>query len=222
MAEDSRIEDKKRYNAPYLRAFDYLAGEKLMNQERFATYIKGKSSYISALRAGTKRVGDDYIKRLAAAFVEHFNGKGHLNIDFILGKSKYMLVENVPDEEIIENVSRGANPDYDVMQQRKERISSQSQIPPTDVASIWIENAVKAAVKFAEMEIATLKEQVADKNRELEEKRKELANRDKTIKLLEQKIEVLEAMQHIDADNPLHSPFPVGVADKNEKITTRV
>ena len=97
MAEDGRIEDKKRYNAPFLKAFDYLANEKLMNQQCFASYIKGKSSYISALRAGTKRVGDDYIARLAAAFIDHFEGERHLNMDYILGKSQYMLVENVPE-----------------------------------------------------------------------------------------------------------------------------
>ena len=63
--------------------------------------------------------------------------------------------------------------------------------------------------------IASLEKQVKDKD-------DQLADKERTIRLLEQKIEMLEAMQHIDADNPLHSPFPVGVADKNEKITTRV
>ena len=206
MAEDSRIEDKKRYNAPYLRAFDYLAGEKLMNQERFAAYIKGKSSYISALRAGTKRVGDDYIARLAAAFVEHFKGKGHLNIDFILGKSQYMLVENVPEDEILESVSRGANPDYDVMQQRRESTLSSSQMPPADVTAIWIENAVKAAVRFAEMEIATLKDRIADK--------------DKYIALLEKRLADYEAAAAFIKDNNAidNWPFPKGVADEMEKL----
>ena len=63
--------------------------------------------------------------------------------------------------------------------------------------------------------IASLEKQVKDKD-------DQLADKERTIRLLEQKIEMLEAMQHIDADNLLHSPFPMGVADKNEKITTRV
>ena len=176
-----------------------------MNQEQFATYIKGKSSYISALRAGTKRVGDDYIARLAAAFVEHFKGKGHLNIDFILGKSQYMLVENVPEDEILESVSRGANPDYDVMQQRKESTPSSSQMPPADVTAIWIENAVKAAVRFAEMEIATLKDRIADK--------------DKYIALLEKRLADYEAAVTFIKDNNAidNWPFPKGVAEEIEK-----
>ena len=51
--------------------------------------------------------------------------------------------------------------------------------------------------------IASLEQQIADKNH--------------IIRLLEQKIEILEAMQHIDAENPLRSPFPVGVAEQKEQ-----
>ena len=43
------------------------------------------------------------------------------------------------------------------------------------------------------------------------------------IKQLEQHIEILEAMQHIDAENPMRSPFPVGVAEpKEQKDSLRV
>ena len=57
--------------------------------------------------------------------------------------------------------------------------------------------------------IASLEQQIADKNH--------------IIRLLEQKIEVLEAMQHIDAENPMRSPFPVGVAEpKEQKDSLRV
>ena len=57
--------------------------------------------------------------------------------------------------------------------------------------------------------IASLEQQIADKNH--------------IIRLLEQKIEILEAMQHIDAENPLRSPFPVGVAEpKDQKDSLRV
>ena len=57
-------------------------------------------------------------------------------------------------------------------------------------------------------QIAVLKDQMADKNR--------------IIQLQEQKIEMLEAMQHIDAGDLLHSPFPVGVADKDDRKSIRV
>ena len=64
--------------------------------------------------------------------------------------------------------------------------------------------------------IATLKSQIADL-------KSQLVDKDKIIQLQMQKIEVLEAMQHIDADNPLKNyPFTPGVADKEEQYTTRV
>ena len=68
---------------------------------------------------------------------------------------------------------------------------------------------------YVDKYIASLEKQVKDKD-------DQLADKERTIRLLEQKIEMLEAMQHIDAGDLLHSPFPMGVADKNEKITTRV
>ena len=58
--------------------------------------------------------------------------------------------------------------------------------------------------------IASLEKQIKDKD-------DQLADKERIIKLLEQKIEVLEAMQHIDAGNPLHSPFPIGVAEPKEQ-----
>ena len=68
---------------------------------------------------------------------------------------------------------------------------------------------------YVDKYIASLEKQVKDKD-------DQLADKERTIRLLEQKIEMLEAMQHIDAGDLLRSPFPMGVADKNEKITTRV
>ena len=63
--------------------------------------------------------------------------------------------------------------------------------------------------------IASLEKQIKDKD-------DQLADKERIIKLLEQKIEVLEAMQHIDAGDLLRSPFPVGVADKDERNPARV
>lgn len=55
--------------------------------------------------------------------------------------------------------------------------------------------------------IASLEKQVKDKD-------DQLADKDRIIRLLEQKIEVLEAMQHIDSNNPLKNyPFAIGAAD---------
>lgn len=210
MEKDEKIEDRKKYNAPFLRVFDYLAKEKMMNQGQFAKVIKGESGYISLLRSGVKRVGDDYIARIAAEFAKHFDDKQHLNPDYIDGKSPYMIIENVPDDDMLDKINRGANPDYDLMKQRKIQEKTQS---PTLETSFVLEKVLSQAIN----EIKLAKDQtIAALEGQIEEK-------DKRIKLLEQKIEVLEAMQHIDADDPFQNyPFPTGVADDNKKDNMRV
>jgi len=210
MAKDEKVEERKKYNAPFLRVFDYLAKEKMMNQGEFAKVIKGESGYISLLRSGVKRVGDDYIARIAAEFAKHFDDEQHLNPDYIDGKSPYMIIENVPDDEILDKIGRGANPDYDLMKQRMIKEKTQS---PTLETSFMLEKVLSQAIN----EIKLAKDQtIAALEGQIEEK-------DKRIKLLERKIEVLEAMQHIDANNPLRSPFPIGVAEpKEQKDSMRV
>ena len=72
------------------------------------------------------------------------------------------------------------------------------------------------SASFVDRYIASLEKQVKDKDAEL-------ADKDKIIKLLEMKVEELEAMQHIDSDNPLKNyPYPIGVADRKEKDSTLV
>ena len=68
---------------------------------------------------------------------------------------------------------------------------------------------------YVDKYIASLEKQVKDKD-------DQLADKERTIRLLEQKIEILEAMQHIDAGDILHSPFQVGVADKDDGKSARV
>lgn len=64
--------------------------------------------------------------------------------------------------------------------------------------------------QYADKLIALLEKQIKDKD-------SQLADKDRIIKLLEQKIEMLEAMQHIDSDNPLiNYPFAIGAADQND------
>lgn len=64
---------------------------------------------------------------------------------------------------------------------------------------------------------------IASLEQQIKAKDEQIADKNHIIRLLEQKIEVLEAMQHIDANNPLHSPFPVGVAEpKDQKDSLRV
>lgn len=178
MDKDGKIEERKRYNAPFLRAFNYLAGEKIMNQKQFAKVIDAESAYISALKAGTKRVGADYMARLAAAFMEHFKDGQHLNMDFLLGKSEYMIMENVPDKEVLENISRGANPDYDVMQ--KAKAASPASAEPAanipDMSSVF-----NAALAAKDETIASLKRELDAKNETITLQRSRIAELERQL-----------------------------------------
>jgi hypothetical protein len=64
---------------------------------------------------------------------------------------------------------------------------------------------------------------IASLEQQIKAKDEQIADKNHIIRLLEQKVEILEAMQHIDAENPLRSPFPVGVAEpKEQKDSLRV
>lgn len=215
MDKDGKIEERKRYNAPFLRAFKYLAGEKMMNQKQFAKVIDAESAYISALKAGTKRVGADYMARLAAAFMEHYKDRQHLNMDFLLGKSEYMILENVPDKEVLENTSRGANPDYDVMQ--KAKAASPASAEPAanipDMSSVF-----NAALAAKDETIVSLKRELKTKDDLIQSIRDQLAAKDQLI--AEQKARLIDYRRIIDSNNGIQDwPFPVGAAEQQEKRT---
>lgn len=215
MADDGRIEERKRYNAPFLRAFKYLADVKMMNQKQFAKVIDAESGYISSLKSGAKRVGADYMARLAAAFASHFKGEGHLNMDYLLGKSQYMLVENVPDKEILEKMGRGANPDYDVIQ--KQKAASETPVAPSanipDMSSVF-----NSALAKADEAIEQLKKRIVEKDEYIQSLRDQLAAKDALI--AEQKARLVEYRHIINSKTSLSNyPFQVGVAEFPSNIS---
>ena len=111
---------------------------------------------------------------------------GVFNLDYLLtGEGELTLRENKKD--VTQNpISRNVNNDL----------------------GLDISNMFNAAIASKNEVIDSLK-------RELETSRELIEEKSRTIRLLEQKIEVLEAMQHIDPNNPLRSPFPIGIAEPN-------
>lgn len=213
MDKDKKIEERKKRNAPFLRVFDYLAKEKMMNQGQFAKIIDSESGYISLLRSGIKRVGADYIARIAVVFAAHFDDEFHLNPDYIDGKSQYMIIENVPDEEVHEKINRGANPDYDVIQ--KQQAASATPVAPAanipDMSSVF--NSALAAKDDA---IASLKRELATKDDLIQSLRDQLDGKDALI--VEQKARLIDYRRIIDSNNGISDyPFPIGAAEHSNK-----
>lgn len=200
MGKDDKTEERKAYNAPFLRVFDYLAKEKMMNQGQFAKIIKSESGYISLLRSGVKKVGPEYIARISIEFAKHFDGEYHLNPDYIDGTSEYMIIENVPDDETLNKINHAANPDYKLMNQRKKHDTQQPMMSTYEL-SLLIEKAVEKATAYAEKAIATLESKLKDK--------------DDYIKLLENRVSDLESKQKFsDGEEIIRKhPFEIGVAD---------
>jgi hypothetical protein len=205
MEKNSRIEDKKRYNAPYLRAFDYLAKEMRVTQGKLVEMMKGNSSFISAYRSGTKRVGFDYMKRLCEVFSIYFKGERHLNMRYLEGTSQYMLVENIPDEEIHEIMQRDGDPDYDVIKQR-----NQKEVQPISYS-------------YKDEYIETLKSQMADLRIQLNDNMKRLDEKDEYIAILKRENErllnenerLLIALSESQPDELLRKfPFHMGSAEQ--------
>ena len=198
MEKNEKIEERKKWNAPFLRAFDYLAKEKKCNKGKLAEMLNSNGSLISSYRSGVKRVSDDMMDRLARAY------GGRLNPRFLRGESQYMLLENVPDDEIIENSARDFNPDYEIM--KKQKPANDHSLNDSFLIEKAVEIAVEKATAYANELIENLKMQLHDKDQEL-------ASRNMNIRLLQQRLAELQArydLLHIE-----ERPFPTGVAEDN-------
>jgi len=119
MAKEGKIEERIQLNAPFIRAFDWLRTQQHLTQDEMAKQLESNGSLISMYRNGKKLAGDDIKGRLARSF------GGHLYMPFLDGLSPYMLIENVPEEEILQNLDRD-NPDFAQLQKdAKSRIKEE-------------------------------------------------------------------------------------------------
>jgi len=220
MGESEKIEEKKKYNAPFFRAFDHLAKDMGKNQQEMALHIGASPSLISDQRNGKKRVGEKYMTNLAKAFNEFYQGEAHLYMNFLLGKSQYMLVENVPDSEISENLSREANPDYDVMKAHQQQTSLHYR-DDTLIMSKMFESMLKPIEAAHAQQVAALNQQIADKQSIIDLQADKIKSQADEIASLQKFISELRSMPtSINIEDVLKKyPFTIGVADHPD--TTR-
>ena len=213
---------RRKKNDHFVRAFNYVATARNMNQGELATAIGSKSAYISGYKSGIRPVTDEVIEGLVReSCVEPSQ---EIYREYLLGNSEIMLLVNVTDEELEEVELRRNNPDYDTMQQRlrtSERAHDDLR-PNTDPSSIM--NAALAAqmqaIESLKSEKATLLEAHA---RELKVKddliqslRDQLADKDQLI--AEQKARLIDYRRIIDSrDDMTNYPFPIGTAEGNHR-----
>ena len=191
MAEDKRIEEKKKFNKPFLTAFDYLAKIKTKgNQGEMAKLIGTSSPHVSDWRAGKKRVSEEMMMSLSRV------SGGKLNIHYMKGESQYMLLENVPADEMFDYAMRRDNPDYDIIKERKQKEPQK------------IDNNTNEYIR-------TLKEQVTDIRIQLNDRERIIESQKLHIQSLEKQIAGLRTqVEYLQQSNKLEKyPFPMGTAE---------
>ena len=195
MDSEQKIEERKKWNAPFLRAFNYLLDEGYAkNKGDLCSKIGIQPGLISNYNNGTKKVSQDTMDALVRV------SEGKLNVKYMLGKSEYMLLENVPDEEFIE----GNNPDREVMAKRKAE-----PLQP-DFSSY-----INALLAKSDETIASLKRELAAKDEIIQTKEERIADLER---LAEERLHrIAELRRIIDANNIMDYPFPVGTAEGHDK-----
>ena len=201
MDSEQKIEERKRWNAPFLRAFNYLLEEgylefgiskSRLTKGELCSMMRIQPGLISNYTNGTKKVSVDTMNALARV------SGGKLNMNYMLGKSEYMLLKNVPDEEFIE----GNNPDREVIAKRKDE-----PLQP-DFSSY-----INALLAKSDETIASLKRELAVKDDIIQAKDDRIAD---LTKLAEERMHrIAELRRVIDAHNinMADYPFQVGVAE---------
>lgn len=201
MDSEQKIEERKRWNAPFLRAFNYLLEEgylefgiskSRLTKGELCSMMRIQPGLISNYTNGTKKVSVDTMNALARV------SGGKLNVNYMLGKSEYMLLENVPDDEIL----KLNNPDREVMEKRKAE-----PLQP-DFSSY-----INALLAKSDETIASLKRELAAKDDIIQAKDDRIAD---LTKLAEERMHrIAELRRVIDAHNinMADYPFQVGVAE---------
>ena len=200
MDSEQKIEERKKWNAPFLRAFNYLLDEGYAkNKGNLCSKIGIQPGLISNYNNGTKKVSVDTMNALARVSC------GKLNVNYMLGKSEYMLLANVPDEEFVEC----NNPDREVMEKRK----AEPRRP--DFSSY-----INALLAKSDETISALKRELAAKDEIIQTKDERISDLEK---LAEERLHrIAELRRIIEANNLTMFPFPVGSAEPDKKDSVRL
>lgn len=236
MGKIDNIELRKQKNAPFCKAFDYIAELKEVSDKVLAELIGSKGPYISMYRAGTKPVPMEIMENLV------LQSEGELNMEYLRGNSDYMLLRNVPDDEMVEMQLRKGNPDYEVIKRAKEKenkpqvhtksepiptIDPSSQQNASIVAYVQLANRLDEDLKKKEIE---MQERLAEKDATIETLKARIvdlqctiADKEEIIKARDARIIDLERqLNAISMSNPEKWPFTVGVADEGDRPRSNI
>ena len=213
MDSEQKIEERKRWNEPFLRAFNYLLDENYASTKGELCKMVGiEPGLISRYSNGIKKVSVDTMNALARV------SGGRLYINYMLGKSKYMLIENVPDDEIL----NANNPDREVIEeQNKTAGNNSSTLDPSSVINSLIANHTRQIndyeerIKAKEIEMA---ERLAEKSATIAALQRTIADKEEIIKIRDARINELERkLADATTGDLSRYPFKAGVAEEIEQ-----
>lgn len=213
MDSEQKIEERKKWNEPFLRAFNYLLEENYASTKGELCKMVGiEPGLISRYNNGTKKVSVDTMNALARV------SGGRLNINYMLSKSKYMLIENVPDDEIL----NANNPDREVIEeQNKTAGNNSSTLDPSSVINSLIANHTRQIndyeerIKAKEIEMA---ERLAEKSATIAALQRTIADKEEIIKARDSRIIELERKLAAATTGDLSRyPFTIGAAEDNKQ-----
>jgi len=214
MDSEQKIEERKRWNEPFLRAFNYLLDENYASTKGELCKMVGiEPGLISRYNNGTKKVSVDTMNALARV------SEGRLNVNYMLGKSDYMLIANVPDDEILNS----NNPDREVIEKRKQEeqgrkassIDESSQMNASIAAYVQLTNRLSDDLKKKEIEMA---ERLAEKDTRIAELKDTISAKEEIIKARDARIIALERQLAAATTGDLSRyPFTIGAAEDNKQ-----
>ena len=213
MDSKQKIEERKRWNEPFLRAFNYLLEENYASTKGELCKMVGiEPGLISRYNNGTKKVSVDTMNALARV------SEGRLNVNYMLGKSDYMLIANVPDDEIL----NANNPDREVIEERKKMENNNSStLDPSSVINSLIANHTQQINRYEDdlkKKEIEMTERLAEKDARIAELKDTIAAQDAIIKARESHILDLERrLAQINAEDLSHYHFPIGAAEHSDK-----
>lgn len=156
---------RKIKNEHFIKAFDYVAERLHVNQTELAAVIDSKAAYISGYRNGTRPVPSKTIEALVRISATIDGGHGQIYTPYLMGESEYMLLCNVPDDEIIEVERRRNNPDYEIINQQKKQTHTPYQYPSEDTYKMI--DSISYLISGMFQEFGRMKDELADVKKQL-------------------------------------------------------
>ena len=226
----AKLEERKKENAPFLSAFEYVRTMLGLTKGKLCELLNVKASRLSEWNKGEKPVPEPVKYDIVSISIE--KKIGQISIDYLDGYTNIMLLDNIPDDELAEIKMRRSNPDYEQMKARREskwkEVESMTNVPsgqptPSSMFNAYLAQQTENVEGFR-IALATKDEIIEEKNERIHELKDALVEKDAHIEDLKELVAQLRAdLNHAKSfiasteSGISQYPFTIGVAEQNPK-----